>query len=71
MDKAGQLVWAPEHFSLCPYNLAVFVANCRDAVMVFNHETGHTALLTLPCTWLPLAPGIKSKLISMAHEDPA
>lgn len=40
-------------------------------VIVLNHKTGHVTLLTLHCTWLPFAPEIKSKLITMAHEGPA
>lgn len=41
---------------------------CQLHDRLLNHETQHVTLLALLCTWFPFAPGIKSILISTAHE---
>lgn len=66
MDKAGQLVRDSGHFSLRSHNPQLSLL--PTAVIALNHKIGHVTLLTLPCTWLLFAPGIKSKLISVANE---
>lgn len=65
MDKAGQIS-EPLSASLCiPTTQPSFLPTTE---IILNNKTEPVTLLALHHTWLTFAPGIKSKLMSMAQE---